>query len=932
VSLTAILLTANPARADDFVWGGTGSTTTTTDYNLGTNWSNQAAVPPPVAAGQNAIFDATGSQAVVVTSGPINPGAWTFNSASQSFSISGADVNFIGSGIINNADAGQTITISNNIGESLFAASVQQAGGSTLVLSGSNTYSGSTQISAGTLVAVHATAGTIDALGTAPVTMTGGTLQFGVDGTFNNSITVSSLSPPDPGTGIISAGAQSVELAGAISIGPSATLQFGKAGDTGTLLLSGAGNTADPAAVIVVAGGTLKDNGNAAITSLTFSAASTRVDAGATLDFNDSTNQAIRNLNGGGNVRMGDAVGNNLTLFVDGGTTQIFAGSISGANGSVLIQITGGPPGPTGTMIFTGASTYAGGTTICSCAALQLGDAGHTASIVGDVTVFGTLDIVNASTSGITSITNDLEAGALFAGLTTFHNITSGGTMTIVNKNGGETDFIDSSTAANANITNRFGGFTTFNNTATAGNASITNRFGGETDFFDTSTAGGATITNRFGGLTTFNNASTAGSATITNRFGGLTVFSDTSTAGSATITNRFGGQVFFVGASSAGNATIVNGSFGNFLTGIPAGVFFADNSTAGNATIINNNHGAIAFGFPFGFDTATAGNASIVNNTGSTLEFNALTTAGNATITTLSGAQTIFFDGSTGGNARFITNGTGFVDFGQSIGPNLDGRITAGSIEGSGFYYIGGLNTLVVGGNNLSTEVSGVIADNNPCGCTTGSGSLEKVGSGQLTLSGVNTYTGSTTVNGGFLNVMGSIASSSGTTVNGGGALTGSGIVSDTTIATGGIFLPGSGFGTSMSVQGNLAFASGALYLVQLNSTGSTFANVTGAASLHGDVGATFAPGSTAMKQYMILQAAGGVTGTFDRLSVVAPGNLTASLSYDPTHAYINFDLNFGAKNNLNVNQSNVGNALSNFFNSNGGIPAVFATLSPAA
>ena len=123
------------------------------------------------------------------------------------------------------------------------------------------------------------------------------------------------------------------------------------------------------------------------------------------------------------------------------------------------------------------------------------------------------------------------------------------------------------------------------------------------------------------------------------------------------------------------------------------------------------------------------------------------------------------------------------------------------------------------------------------------GPGSLEKVGSGQLTLSGINTYSGTTTVNGGFLNVMGSIASSSGTTVNSGGALTGSGIVGDTTIANGGIFLPGSGFGTFMSVQGNLAFQSGALYLVQLNSTTSTFADVSGTAHLHGNVAVASSP-----------------------------------------------------------------------------------------
>ena len=471
------------------------------------------------------------------------------------------------------------------------------------------------------------------------------------------------------------------------------------------------------------------------------------MNAGATLDFNNSFNQAIRNLNGGGNVKMGNAAGDNLTLLVDGGTTKTFSGTISGAHGSVLVETTPGPPG-IGTMVFTGANTYGGGTTICSCATLQLGDFGHTGSIVGDVTVYGKFNIVNADTSGITSITNDREFPGATPGKTTFSNATSAGTIAITNLHAGKTVFNDTSTAGSATIVNRLNGLTTFNNTATAGNASITNRGTGETDFINhssagssvivnrnggltsfanNSTAGSANITNRFGSETDFINNSTAGGATITNRFGGLTVFSNNSDAGTSAITNRFGGGLVFSNTSSAGSATIVNGSFGG--PALPfAGVLFTNQSSAGNATITNN--GLIAFGIPFSGDKATAGNANITNNNGSELDFNGRTTAGGATVTANDGAIVKFFDNSTGGTARFITNGTGYVDFGETVGPPGSNRhITAGSIEGSGLYYIGGHNTLVVGGNNFSTEVSGVIADNNPCGCTTGHGALEKVG-----------------------------------------------------------------------------------------------------------------------------------------------------------------------------------------------------------
>jgi autotransporter-associated beta strand protein len=138
---------------------------------------------------------------------------------------------------------------------------------------------------------------------------------------------------------------------------------------------------------------------------------------------------------------------------------------------------------------------------------------------------------------------------------------------------------------------------------------------------------------------------------------------------------------------------------------------------------------------------------------------FRNASTAGNAIIITNDGALTAFVDSATGGNARFITNAGGAFD----ITSLSTGGMTAGSIEGAGTFSLGS-NQLTVGSNNLSTTVSGTIRG-------TG-GSLVKVGTGILTLSGANTYTGPTIVNAGALVVNGSIASSSLTTVNSGAVL----------------------------------------------------------------------------------------------------------------------------------------------------------------
>ena len=51
----------------------------------------------------------------------------------------------------------------------------------------------------------------------------------------------------------------------------------------------------------------------------------------------------------------------------------------------------------------------------------------------------------------------------------------------------------------------------------------------------------------------------------------------------------------------------------------------------------------------------------------------------------------------------------------------------------------------------------------------------------------------------------------------------------------------------------------------------------------------------ATSTRQYTIVNAAGGVTGTFgSQVNTNLPSNFTSSLSYDANNAYLNLALNF--------------------------------------
>ncbi len=248
--------------------------------------------------------------------------------------------------------------------------------------------------------------------------------------------------------------------------------------------------------------------------------------------------------------------------------------------------------------------------------------------------------------------------------------------------------------------------------------------------------------------------------------------FYDHSTAANATFTAEgarykygSGGSVLFYDGSNAGQATLIaeggvrDTAYGGEVSFLMIGG--VDRPSAAESTVIaNGGVGAGTSGGSIGIDSAEAGNATFIVNGG--------TNGGG-------GGSVAFFYDATGGTSRIILNDTGALSVNYTTGKTL----IIGSLEGDGVVNLGS-RPLAIGANALSTVFSGVIS---------GTGALEKVGSGALTLSGPNTFTGGMTVSAGTLaisNATGSGTGSGRVSVNA-GTLGGSGVIAGAaTIGTG--------------------------------------------------------------------------------------------------------------------------------------------------
>jgi fibronectin-binding autotransporter adhesin len=517
-----------------------------------------------------------------------------------------------------------------------------------------------------------------------------------------------------------------------------------------------------------------------------------------------------------GNVTRTGSLANLLTLDGTSSGNQI-SGVISGPQALTKSN--------TSTWILSNANTFSGNTKVTGGSLILKNNLALQSSAF-DTSGAGTLDLTDVSITtptlggliGDSGTGQNLVLPSNVTGLT----LNPSGTVTYVkNISGGAAGLTLTKSGTGTQIlsgTNTYSGLTTIN--------------GGELRVTTAGAIGGTNVTVTNGQLALDGGITVSGKSLTTsgsgnNFLGGLQ---------SVTGTNEWAGSVLLgandsrIGARK--NATlVVSGAIGDgagtYNLVIRSEGAGTNNNGAGNANTVTVLSGANTYG----------GNTQLING-----------------LTKLDGGDnrlptsTVLQFGLGNTNAKFDMNGRNQEVAGLAVtssGTDANRDWNANELTNSS----GTLSTLTV--NTTADQTFGGTLTNN-VGKITGNIALVKDGSAKLTLSGTNSYTGSTTVTAGTLVINGNISTSI-TTVQNGGTLAGSGTAGSVSVENGGTLAPGTSPGT-LTIDGDLGLNDSSILDFELNPLDMTvgggvndLVSITGNFTLNGLLNVTPTSGSFA-------------------------------------------------------------------------------------
>jgi fibronectin-binding autotransporter adhesin len=638
---TTSLINGTVYIADPLAFG-TGASTITTGTNGNANAVNTAILT---------VGSINFTRNIGVNSNTTTPTAssFTFGGATAVTSTFSGLISFSNS-INLAAVTGGTAVFSNNLTAANLTQGITKTGGGTVLLLGSNVYSGTTSVFAGTL-----RVGSNNALGTTAQIQVNTGAVLDLNG-FNESVTTLTDGPSGGGSITTTAAAQLTVTNGTFSgVIAGANMSLSKTG-AGTLIL--VGNNTYNGTTTIQAGGTLQIGNGVA--------------------------------NSGGLLGGGNIVNSGTLAFNRVGSTT-YGGAISG-NGIVTITA--------GTITFTNDSNYSGGTTIASGATLRLGIGGSTGNITGNIFNNGLLQLDHNSNYTFSSNVTGNGGVSLLSGTVTINNsfTYSGGTTIAL---GATLDIGGGS--ASGSVSN-----TIYNNGSlriNRGDATVlTNTIVGSGDV--TIASGTVTLTgdSTYSGITTINSGATL---RLGNNTSGGNITGSVYNAGTLAFNHSnsitYGGII-----DGAGNVAVQSGTiaFSNPQT------YTGDTTVSSGATLVLGgtlqssnitDSGVISFAGSQTFNTTIVGDGAVTVESGTVnfvanQNYTGVTSINGGTLKvngTLASSSVFVNAGGTLGGTGTI-NGAVTLNGGVLSAGNSPGTITLSSLilSGGSLFYELGANT----------------------------------------------------------------------------------------------------------------------------------------------------------------------------------------------------------------------------------------------